>query len=191
MLLLTAPNWAEITTAVGSAVAGGGLLLGGIGAWAGIRQLREAKRVRQFEILSEIGKRWDDDLLVESRARTLHLDNRQLADRIRELWRPKGQSDDPDVGDLYVLLRIPNFFEDVALMAEAGGLELEWVWRIFGDSAIQEWRYWEEAIDVLRDADDPGAYIEFQRLARDLENYDASRNLRPKRRLRPAWLRRR
>jgi hypothetical protein len=71
-VLASAPNWAEIVTAVGSALAGGTLLIGVGTAWFGLRQLAESKRDRHVTVLAELGKRWDDDKLVESRTKRFH-----------------------------------------------------------------------------------------------------------------------
>jgi hypothetical protein len=75
------------------------------------------------------------------------------------------------------MLRVPNFFEDVALIVEAGSLDLDLAWRAFGDLAIDAWEYWEPAILVLRE-DDPDSYAEFAGFVEDLKEYEPRRKPR-------------
>jgi hypothetical protein len=73
-----------------------------------------------------------------------------------------------------VLLRVPNFYEDFALTVEAGSIDEDLAWRSFGDLAVDEWRYWEAAIKVMRE-DDPFAYSEFEKLVKSLSKFDEAK----------------
>ena len=87
-----------------------------------------------------------------------------VVDVVRQIeqWAKGGEA-----GDLPVLLRVPNFFEDLALMVELGELEKAFIARSFKTMARREWAYWELAVTELR-VQDPDAYVEFQQLVTDL-----------------------
>ena len=66
-----------------------------------------------------------------------------------------------------MLTRIPNYFEDLALIAESGGIDPKLVARGFKDLVLDEWDHWEPAIEKYKESD-PYWYSEFRRLARDM-----------------------
>ena len=98
----------------------------------------------------------------------------------REERRPLGRADllkavekwlaDPTKrGAVPVLLRIPNYFEDLAIMVEEGDLELEFVAKGFSALALWEWDYWKEAILLMRvELEDEQTYAEFEKLVNEL-----------------------
>ena len=64
---------------------------------------------------------------------------------------------------LVVGLRVPNYFEDLALITEAGGLDPLIVSRNFVALARREWDFWGPAMTRMRE-DDEFAFIEFENL---------------------------
>jgi len=126
-----------------------------------VEQLAQAKRDRHINILSEFGQRWDDARLVEAREKQRGYANTELATAIKQ-WAEGGKA-----GDIPILLRVPNFFEDLALMVELGELERPFVARSFKTMARREWAYWELAVTELRTRD-PEAYVEFEQLVAEL-----------------------
>ena len=64
-----------------------------------------------------------------------------------------------------ILLRIPYYFEDVALICKAGGLETAQINDYFGGIAEEEWKIWEPTVKQMQ-AIDPLAYVEFERFAK-------------------------
>jgi hypothetical protein len=59
-----------------------------------------------------------------------------------------------------ILLRIPNYFEDLAIMVEEGHLDLEFVAKGFSALALWEWDYWKEAISLMRvELEDEQTYV--------------------------------
>lgn len=126
-----------------------------------VEQLADARRDRHIHVLSDFGRRWDDARIVEARDKQRSYTDIQLADAV-EKWAKGGEA-----GDIPLLLRVPNFFEDLALMVELGRLEVSFVARSFKTMAQREWAYWELAVTKLRERD-KDAYVEFQQLVRDL-----------------------
>jgi hypothetical protein len=154
----TAPNWAEITTAVGSALTG--LTLGGVvfTAWLGLKQWKGSRHDRQVNVITNLGLRWDDPRLEESRAQCLRYDSGQLANRIAAFWARRDHEDPrlsrilldrlgarlvsslanrppPETEEYHLLLRIPNFFEDVRFSSSLQ----RWRWVLFGVPSAASW----------------------------------------------------
>lgn len=127
-------TWVLVTATLGIAVA----------ALFALRSLGESKRDRHVQLIAELGRRWDEEKLAEVRTKPLAFDNVQLCEEIT------GCLASPEGSDLYVLLRVPNFFEDIALMVESGGVDEELVNRAFRDLTLDQWEYWEKAIAAMR-----------------------------------------
>jgi hypothetical protein len=118
-LLASAPNWAEMVTAVGGAILA-------IGVVIAVVSLRELRRDRHLQWIFEIGRRWDDDDLKESRValREYDADGNELALKIRS-WLEAGRRVEPELtAEIERLQRLPDFFEDVALMRRSVGWTL-------------------------------------------------------------------
>lgn len=85
MLVGAPPNWAEIVTAVGSALTGGTLLVGVGTAWFAPKQLGEARSDRHFQWVAEQSRRWDDQRLEDARVALAKFSSEQLAERV-DAW---------------------------------------------------------------------------------------------------------
>jgi hypothetical protein len=68
---------------------------------------------------------------------------------------------------LNVLLRIPNFFEDLATVVQAGTLDIERVSKNWKAVATIEWDYWSMAMARIR-KEDPYDYSQWEKLVRDM-----------------------
>jgi hypothetical protein len=176
VIVATAPNWAEILGAIASAVAGLGVLIA-------VVQLGSIKRDRHLGWIFEISRRWNEDKIEESRLALSKYDSDIVASKI-ERWR-NGKA--PDEHEMLVLSRLPDFFEDVALMVKRGRLNVGFVWQALSGPVEKWWAFWEESVVVFRQKGDPEAYTQFQWLARRFKKYEARR--RKRKRLR-AWLKR-
>lgn len=85
-----------------------------------------------------------------------------LAPKVRIPWIERRRS--RDERERVVLLRIPNYFEEVAVVARLGGVD----WNLFVENyagiAADYWVRWEPTIREFQKAD-PGTCVEFDRLA--------------------------
>jgi hypothetical protein len=70
--------------------------------------------------------------------------------------------------DTIVLLRVPNYFEDAAMIARAGSLEGRLMTEMFGGVAKDEWSLWKPVIKKIQEDDDL-AYVEFERMAEEAD----------------------
>jgi hypothetical protein len=151
------PNWTDKVVAIGTAIGAAGFIAAAVGAFVAYDQLKETRRDRFLQVIMEFGRRWDDVRLSRARQALLPYTPSTLADHIRKcLQKASGTN-------LYVILRVPNFYEDLAMVADSG-LDLKTVAKHFGPDLITEWAFWEESITEVLQKVDPDAYCEFAAL---------------------------
>lgn len=157
---LNSNQWAPLwLTAIATCVLAAGVFL----AWL---QLVEARKQRQIQVLSDFGQRWDSERLVEARDKQAGYDSTDLAERVAEwLLAPA------DAPDVRTLLRVPNFFEDLAIMVDLGELKIDYVAKAFKASAEREWAYWHDAISAMQN-DTPASYSQFEALVNRLAEHE-------------------
>ncbi|HXF71753.1 MAG TPA: DUF4760 domain-containing protein [Actinomycetota bacterium] len=65
----------------------------------------------------------------------------------------------------YVLMRVPNFLEDLAVLVDQGALPEEAARASWASVIERQWAHWAPAIRLLRDVRDrPTIYANFERL---------------------------
>jgi hypothetical protein len=150
------PNWAEIVTAVATAVGAIGLL-GGIGAAIfASRQVVEARLGRQAEIAADFFRRWSDTEMVESRRLVATY---ATPEAIRDAFAQHMASNDTEA---YVMLRELDYFEQLGALEEHGGFSFEMIKTLLGRRLIERFEMWRPTIDFLGGST---AYPLFERLA--------------------------
>jgi hypothetical protein len=175
----SSPNWAEIVAAVGSVLTGATLLVGlgtvfialrelDVGLRnldVGLQALDSSRRDRHVAVIAEFQRRWADERLETARTTLYSYDTARLKRRIHRFLTTPG----PDA-EVEVLLRVPTFFEDLALLVSAGGVDdLELVWRAFWGPARQYWLQWEDTIhDICDTTGDHGAFTEYHQLVTEM-----------------------
>ena len=152
-----APSWTDKAGAIGSIVAAAGFVLTALGAWLAYGQLRETRREKHIELISDFGSRWDGERLFEARKKRRELGRAGLLEAVKK-WR----AENTDASDVPLLLRIPNYFEDLAIMVDFGELDLDYVAKGFAELAIWEWDYWRDAIEEIRRQQGPQVYATFE-----------------------------
>jgi hypothetical protein len=154
------PNWAEIVTAVATAVAAFGLIFAGVGAILAWRGLAENSKARHAQISLELGKRWD----CEATSKIIKLTRDWTPLHLDLYIRAKLESDGDEY---YELERFSNFFEDVGVLYRLRILDLEWIDQTLGSTVIEYWKLWR--MNVLADRPrHPTLYKNWQTLAEQL-----------------------
>jgi hypothetical protein len=147
-------NIATVVTAVAAVLGLGGIVL----AWSA------ATRSRHAALMADISRRWDEQPLEESR--------RMAAEFVDEPWllRFYLQAQIALVSDKqFVLQRIPNFFEDLAVQRRARAISFRIVMDTFGWGLVATWDQWEPAVLFLREREnDPTIFEHFEDLAEQL-----------------------
>jgi hypothetical protein len=176
-------------------IAGGTFLLaavtGGlaIAAWKALgqldvatQQLRDAKQDRHLRALADFALRWDAPPISEALQMEPDYPNMKLARLVRHsqyegshpLRKRRKRSANRK---LVVLLRVPNYFEDLSSVTQSGGLDIKLISRDFKGLALIAWDHWQPAIMQFRRFD-PKAYCEFEWLMQQMETIsDASPGL--------------
>lgn len=168
MLIAGTAGWVIVTAiatviaAVGSLVAAGGVVAAFLSVRTGLDQIAEARRDRHVQVLGGLAERWAGPRLEESRNLMIEHGSEGIATLIKAYFEEPGKK--PEVE---TLLRVPNFYEDVAILVDSGGLEFDLVWRAFAGPALGCWRYWEGGIRLIQ-SKDAGAYAEYERLVNTL-----------------------
>jgi hypothetical protein len=149
------PNWAEIVTAIATAVGAIGLLAAiGAAVFAG-QQVREARVGRQAEMAVDFFRRWNETPLVETRRLVSGYQN---PDALRDAFEKFIAANSVDA---YVLYRELDYFEQLGALEERGGFDFEMIRLLLGPRLIDRWALWEPSINAIGG---PDAYPMFARL---------------------------
>ena len=133
------------------------------------RQLREARVARLTEAAAEISRRWDGQDLVEARdAIDSFSDAIELRDAVISGLRG-GAVGDQRVTDYNVLLREPDFFDDLGAQELLGGVTLQWVELTMKDIVLSRWDLWSLTVEGLKEIDGVSSYGNFERLAQKVK----------------------
>jgi hypothetical protein len=144
-------------------------------AWRGLHQLEvaidqleEVKRDRHVQVLDEMGRRWEGDEMTEALQMAVDYTPESLVRLFERAAGPRSRNPLRERRTrrarraTIVLLRVPNYFEDAATIAEAGSLESTIITDAFGSVAKDEWSLWKQTIKKLQ-KNDEGVYVKFER----------------------------
>jgi hypothetical protein len=155
------PTWTDITVAVTSMIT---LVVLLAALEIAYHQLKEAGRARQSQLMIELSKRWDDKDLADSR----HCidQNRTPSDQLaalRTAWEQRSE-------DYYEFVRVPNFFEDLAVLRHERLVSIDLIHNTLGGAVLKYWDLWSPSVSFLRnDAEKrKDIYSNFETLAKDL-----------------------
>jgi hypothetical protein len=155
---MSAPNWAEATTAIATAVGSVGLVstLGLV--LVASRQVREAERARHAQIAADFLRRWDEDALVDARRLVAQFANGEaLAAAFREFIATNSAS-------AYVLYRELDFFEQLGALERVGAFDFDLITVLAGPLIVDRYELWEPSIAAMGE----GVYPRFTALAAKL-----------------------
>jgi hypothetical protein len=149
------PNWAEVVTAIATAVGALGLV-SAIGAviFAG-QQAREARIGRQAEMAVDFFRRWNEEPMVETRRLVAEF---ETPEALREaMTRFVAQNS----AEAYVMYRELDYFEQLGALEEHGGFDFELIRSLLGRRLIDRWEMWQPTIQAIGTG---AAYPMFERL---------------------------
>jgi hypothetical protein len=146
-LLAAPPNWAEVVTAVFTALTMFVLLGTAIFVW---RQLSESEGTRLATLVTDLTRRWDEPLLQSARLEFSSLTAAELRTIVELSYaEPRGPED-----QIYLRLQaLPNFFEYLGVLEARveGGVPLELINVLWRTSILSTWRRWHPTIDWIRE----------------------------------------
>ena len=139
----TDPNWAEIVTAIATAVGAVGLLSAITAAVFAGRQVRESERSRQATMAADFLRRWDENELVETR----HLIGQykspeELSIALQEFVASNSMQ-------AFVLFRELDYFEQLAALEQLGAFDFVLIKTLLGHRLLARWDLWQPSIDAM------------------------------------------
>jgi hypothetical protein len=137
------PNWAEIVTAVSTAVGAIGLLSAVFAALFAARQVRESEKSRQSAMAADFLRRWDEADLVETRHLIGQFETpQQLSAEFRKYIEANSMQ-------AFVLYRELDYFEQLAALEEVGAFDFELIKLLLGHRLVTRWEMWKPSIDAM------------------------------------------
>ena len=132
----------DIVTAIAAALTAGVLIFAAIYAR---RQLHSMERAREAQLLVDLSRRWDEEPLVQSRrAVETYKDTSELWQALKNLKKKNHEQ-------YYVLLKVANFYEDLALLINEKCLTAELVKNMLGDAIKHYYELYEVTIKEMRE----------------------------------------
>jgi hypothetical protein len=125
------------------------------------RQVREARIGRETEIASAFSQRWNDAPMVETRRLVASYGSPEA---LRDALLRHVKANDMEA---YVLLREPDYFEQLGALEAHGGFDFELIRLLLGGRLVDRWRLWEPSVTALGGYD---VYPLFERLVRKMED---------------------
>ena len=142
------PEWTHIVGAIAALVAAVAAVLtffvvagAVVVAWI---QLNQAKSNTKALLMADLARRWDEELLLDSRFRAAGMSPDDLLNAIEGHYNAADRA-------YYELIRVPNFFEDLGLMAREGTISEGVVRKLFAGPVLGKWELWKPTIDYLRE----------------------------------------
>lgn len=150
-------NVAEIWIAAATVVLAAAAI---VAAFLAPSQIREARRSRRAQAIMTVYAEWASSHMQEARMRLRSFgDSNQLLKAMT-----------PPTKDAYLLLRVPNFIETLAVLVDAGAVEYDLVRKIYGSDIRRYWDLWEPVISFAVEQEGQSSMYEaFGALASRLE----------------------
>lgn len=164
---LDANQWLAIwLTGVGTAILAVGVVVALIGLW-------DARKTRDGELVTQLGARWSDEAMTESRmAYSGHGPSGTIALLERVFDPPAGQAvTQTDLETFYLLTRWPTFIETIGVLHDHGAISTDIVYEMWGAGITAAWKVWEEPVERLKDIEKgyPETYSHFKSLSERME----------------------
>ena len=159
-----APEWTYIASAIGTL---GLLVVAAAAALFALLQVNEARHARWAETMTDVSRRWVSDEMITSRAAV-----NAASDCDGGLMKRVADLDDGRNRDYYVLMREPDFFEDLSILEQTDAIDLGTIVQSLGVSIPLRWEIWQNVIHGLqRKWNDRTIYQEFEKLAIAVNQY--------------------
>lgn len=166
-------DWAAWISAGATAV---GVVIVAVTAWFALDSLRDARRTRHAQLITEISRRWDEPLIIES----VKLHSEHATDGImalnQRLYLPPEHLDDEaaerrkaDLDLYHKLCAWPNLIETIGVLQSEHAISPETIYKMWGAEIISAWQGWQQPCKQLRELEsDPGVYYYFEAIAQEM-----------------------
>lgn len=159
----SAPDWTATTTAASTAFT---TLIVAVTAYVVYRQLKDARRTRHGELLTDLSRRWDEPLIVRSQVLYGRYTEEGIVKLVDKVYGTGGASEE-ELTDYFTLVALPNLIEALYVMANEGAISLEVIDQMWGAAIISAWADWGKPVSELRRllTEAPDTYSNFENLA--------------------------
>jgi hypothetical protein len=174
LVMLAATDW-DALTAVSTLVIAAGTAALVIGVVVALVTLGDARKTRHGSLLTDLSRRWDEPVIVESQRLFAALTTRGIIELVNKLYE-SGKATDEDRAQFTALEAVPNFWELLGVLHRDGAIDTRVIDRMWGDAIRNAWRDWQSPVNRLRELTElPATYSNFQKLADDLRKYRTKR----------------
>jgi hypothetical protein len=152
-------------TAVGTLVLAGAAIVA-------LLNLRDARRTRHAGIVTDLSRRWDEPLAMDSRRLNASYDTDGLRDLIALYYAQRGtpkRAQQKDVEAFFDLQGWINLIETIGVLRSERAVSARVIFKLWGATIATTWEKWELPIkDMRRLEEHPGVYKNFERLAKSM-----------------------
>lgn len=163
------PNWAEVTTALGTVALAVFTLALAVAAGFALFQVNEARRARNAHVALEVSSRWSDQNFRRVRQQ-VDMANRgegKLLEAMKAHYRQGAEQ-------YRLFLMEPDYFEDLALLVNYRLIDFAVVRDSLGITVARRWDVWRPWIEYVRnEIPNATAFSLFEGLANDIRTAEA------------------
>jgi len=163
LLATDAPVWVTAGATSALVVVGSVAILG----------LLDARKTRHGQVISELARRWDDALVLESLTLGREYGPTGTRELVHALWGPGvTKREESDLTDWYKVSVYPNLLETLGVYLSEGVVSEAILYKLWGASIIEAWEDWRETTRALREVTEtPETFKYFQELAEQMAEH--------------------
>jgi hypothetical protein len=135
------------------------------------RQLRDARRTRHGELLTELSRRWEETPIIRSQRLFSAHGSEGIVALVRKVYE-QGGATEAEVEEYTTLESLPNLWELLGVLRADRAISLSVIDRMWGAAIIRAWDEWQAPIERLRNVtQNATTYVNFEELAAELREY--------------------
>jgi hypothetical protein len=134
--------WTDVVTAIAAALTALILL---VAAFYARNQIKCVERTREAQLLADLSRRWNEEQLTDAR-KTVR--NYKDADKLKDAVQKLGDKNDKEV---YILVRLPDFFEALGVLVNTSCLSKQLTRDLFGTAIGYYHELYGPSIQYLRE----------------------------------------
>jgi hypothetical protein len=134
--------WTDVVTAIAAALT---VLILLVAAFYARNQIKCVERTREAQLLADLSRRWNEEQLTDAR-KTVR--NYKDADKLKDAVQKLGDKNDKEV---YILVRLPDFFEALGVLVNTSCLSKQLTRDLFGTAIGYYHELYGPSIQYLRE----------------------------------------
>lgn len=153
------------------------LLIIFVTAWLAYRGLRDARRTRHGQLITDLTRDWTQPPMVEAQSLHGKYAETGIVSLVENVFGPTSQeATDDELGDWSKLALVANFIEALGVLESERVISATVVYKMWGGAILSAWPAWDEAIEKLREYDDePDTFEHFEKIANEMKRISEKR----------------